>query len=85
MLTMLLMRLKRWRDEELPDFYLYLLACCQSVNGVFRQRERSYSTLSVMRVLSFMVAVRANALVGGDDMWDCRTVSNASRASFSLT
>lgn len=49
------------------------------------KRKRSYSTLSVMRVLSFMVAVRANPLVAGDDMWDCRTVSNASRTSFSLT
>lgn len=28
----------------------------------------SYSTLSMMRVLSFMVAVRAKPLVAGDDM-----------------
>lgn len=45
----------------------------------------AYSTLSVMRVLSFMVAVRAKPLVAGDDMWDCRTVSKASRTSSSLT
>lgn len=49
------------------------------------KRKRSYSTLSVMRVLSFIVAVSAKPLVAGDDMWDCRTVSNASRTSFSLT
>lgn len=49
------------------------------------KRNGSYSTLSVMRVLSFMVAVSANPLVAGDDMWDCSTVSKASRTSFSLT
>lgn len=38
MLTTLLMRLKR-RDEELPDFNPQLLACYDSVNGVFPQKE----------------------------------------------
>jgi len=45
----------------------------------------SHSTLSVIRVLSFMVAVSAKPLVAGDDMWDWRTVSKASRTSSSVT
>lgn len=45
----------------------------------------SYSTLSVMRVLSFMVAVRAKPLVVGVDMCDCKTISKASRTSSSVT
>lgn len=55
------------------------------VTSVFWDGRVPHSTLSVMRVLSFMVAVRAKPLVAGDDMWDCRTVSKASRTSSSLT
>lgn len=44
----------------------------------------SYSTLDVMRVLSFMMAVNAKPLVADDDMCDCKTVSKASRTSSSV-
>lgn len=66
--------------------YLWGQKICSSIN-MFAGSDRnvSYSTLSLIRVLSFMVAVRAKPLVAGDDMWDCRTVSKASRTSSSLT
>lgn len=63
-----------------PITYCFFFFCFAGSDG-----SVSYSTLSVMRVLSFIVAVRAKPLVAGDDMWDCRTVSKASRTSSSLT
>lgn len=49
------------------------------------RKADSYSTLFVMRVLSFMMAVRAKPLVAGADMCDCKTASKASRTSSSVT
>lgn len=63
-------------DSQEHDHCLHFPLCD---NGV------SYSTFSLIRVLSFIVAVRAKPLVDGDDMWDCRTVSKTSRTSSSVT
>lgn len=83
MLTMLLMRLaevERRRDGGLPTFTTHLSHTHSEEN-----QNPSHSTFWVMRVLSFMVAVSAKPLVAGDDMWDWRTVSKASRTWSSLT
>lgn len=59
--------------------------CFWTAGGPAGTRGFPYSTFSLMRVLSFMVAVRAKPLVVGDDMCDCRTVSKASRTLSSVT
>lgn len=68
---------KTWETQVSESFW--------SAGGPAVTRGFPYSTFSVMRVLSFMVAVRAKPLVVGDDMCDCRTVSKASRTLSSVT
>lgn len=74
--------MERTRDGGLSTFTTHL---SHTHTHSEEKQNPSYSTFWVMRVLSFMVAVSAKPLVAGDDMWDWRTVSKASRTSSSLT
>lgn len=71
------MKIKRQLGDSQGHSHCLLLSLCDT--------RVPYSTFSVMRVLSFIVAVRAKPLVDGNDMWDCSTVSKTSRTSSSVT
>lgn len=64
MLTMLLMRLTGEQKKAVTPHK----AANEHKSAAFLGGGIPHSTLSMMRVLSFMVAVRAKPLVAGDDM-----------------